>query len=439
MMFEWFKHFMPRSLYGRAALILLLPVVTLQLVVSIVFIQRHFEGVTRQMTLGVLDEIQYLVAHVNDAPTLTAAQVEVGGIVPFLEFHVDLPGPLHPGDKRVFYDLSGRTVIQTLRLWLPKVAGIDLESDPREVRISLETAHGGMDLSVPRSRVSASNPHQLLVLMIFTGMFITLISFVFLRNQIRPIRALAKAAEAFGRGRVVDYKPSGASEVRAAGTAFLDMRNRIERQMEQRTMMLSGISHDLRTPLTRLKLAISMQPETDETEDMQRDVRDMQRLVDEFLAFARGDALDDLVEVDIPDLVRRTVARAARGGQNVTLGYVDETGPIQARPLAVSRALENLIGNAVRHGTRAVVGVDGLDRSVRIRVEDDGPGIPDDKRAEALKAFVRLDPSRNQNNSTGAGLGLAIASDIARKHGGTLHLSKSDTLGGLCADLFLAR
>jgi two-component system osmolarity sensor histidine kinase EnvZ len=296
-----------------------------------------------------------------------------------------------------------------------------------------------MEIGFDRSRVSASNPHQLLVLMVFTGLLMTLIAFLFLRNQLRPIRRLARAAEAFGKGRVVAYKPSGATEVRSAGNAFLDMRARIERQIEQRTLLLSGVSHDLRTPLTRLKLGLAMLDEEDAA-PMMRDVDDMQRLLDGFLAFVRGDATEEVAEKCDPlPFVRSVVEDARRTGQAVTLHAVEGAGVVLMRQGAVRRALENLIGNATRYGTRAEVSLAILERAVRITVEDDGPGIPRDRREEAMRPFTRLDDARNQNRGTGTGLGLAIAADIARSHGGTLRLGDSARLGGLKAELVLAR
>lgn len=439
MRFDWLKRWMPYTLYGRAALILILPVVAIQLVVSVVFIQRHFEGVTRQMTRNVLAEVQYLVDRVDDEPNLASAQALAATLAPMLDLAVVLPTPGRDGDARHFYDLSGRVVIETLHQRLPGVTGIDLISNPRQVKVSMETDHGAMDLWLPRSRVSASNPHQLLVLMLSTGILMTLISYLFLRNQLRPIKRLADAAEAFGKGRRVTYRPSGAREVRSAGRAFLDMRARIERQIEQRTLMLSGVSHDLRTPLTRLKLALSMMDPDPDVEEMERDVREMNRLVDEFLAFARNDALDDAQSVDATALVRRVIDDALRGGQSVECGDIAETGVVEMRPMAITRALENLIGNAVRYGRHARVSLAIQGDLLRFRVEDDGPGIPEDRREDALKPFMRLDPARNQNRSAGVGLGLSIASDIARRHGGSLSLSSSADLGGLCADLLIAR
>ena len=356
-----------------------------------------------------------------------------------LSLSVTLPAPVAEGDSRVFYDLSGRVVIATLRGTFPTISAIDLY-DLKTVRVTLGTEYGPMRVELPRRRVSASNPHQLLVLMLVTGLLMTTIAFIFLRNQIRPIRRLAVAAEAFGKGRVVTYRPTGATEVRAAGNAFLDMRARIERQIEQRTLLLSGVSHDLRTPLTRLKLGLSMLDPDEEVEALRRDTAEMEGLLDSFLSFVRDEAQDEApVTTDPVALLRTVVEDARRGGQNVSLHTVEGAGTAPLREIAVRRALANLIGNAVRYGTRAEVSVAISDRAVRFSVEDDGPGIPKDRREEAMRPFTRLDRARNQNLGTGVGLGLAITADIARGHGGTLRLTDSEMLGGLRADLVLAR
>lgn len=439
MSFDWLKRLLPHGLYGRAALILIVPIVAIQLVVSIVFLQRHFEGVTRQMTESVVLEIALLEAGVSAAPDRGAAQTGISPLAEALDLEVALPAGEEPQSERVFYDLSGREVESVLTERLPGLQGVDL-SNTRSVALWLDTRHGLMRVAFDRRRVSATNPHQLLVLMVATGLLMTLIAVIFLRNQLRPIKRLARAAEAFGKGRTVPYRLSGATEVRAAGKAFLDMRARIERQIEQRTLMLSGVSHDLRTPLTRLKLSLSLMEEDAEVVAMKRDLEDMERLLDEFLDFARSDAAEgEAEEVDPVALVAEVVARARRAGQAVEMGVVEGSGMAGLRPHAVARALENLIGNAVRYGKRAVVSVTISERAVRIAVEDDGPGIPKERREEALRPFIRLDAARNQDRGSGVGLGLSIAADIARSHGGTLRLGDSENLGGLRAELVLAR
>jgi two-component system, OmpR family, osmolarity sensor histidine kinase EnvZ len=424
----------PRGLFGRAALILIVPVIAIQLVVSTAFIQRHYEDVTRQMVQGLNAQLNLLI---------TRSQFQDGGAVALaqqLGLTMSQPAvqPVPPADTRLWWDISARFVIAGLRQIVPDVQAVDLASNRREVRLWVKTATGPVSFVLQRSRVSASNPHQLLVLMIATSVLMTLVAFIFLRNQLRPIARLARAAEAFGKGQTMDYRPRGAQEIRAAGTAFLDMRNRIERQIEQRTLMLSGVSHDLRTPLTRLRLGLSLLPDDQDVQALTRDVGDMERMVDEFLAFARGDAMEDPVPCDVQALTRLAVQDARRIGQNVIFGDMTGEGTALLRPMAVRRALDNLIGNAVRHAGLVRVGAVLTDRSVRLTVEDDGPGIPKDRREEALQPFTRLDAARDPNHGGGAGLGLTIAVDVARSHGGALRLGDSE-LGGLKAEIVLAR
>ena len=435
MIFGWLKRYVPRGLYGRAALILVLPVVTLQLVVSVVFIQRHFEGVTEQMTGSVALEIELLLERL-ESEGLSEAQ-ELAAALDYTLRPAD-PGEVPGANMRRWFDFSGLVVIRTLTERVPELRALLLPDD-RQVTFYAESAVGPVRLDFRRVRLSASNPHQLLVNMLFFGVLMTVIAFIYLRNQLRPITRLADAAEAFGLGRHVPYRPAGAEEVRAAGRAFLDMRARIERHIEQRTLMLSGVSHDLRTPLTRLKLGLSMLDEEDRA-PLERDVEEMQRLLDEFLSFARGDAARAVPEPTDPvALVRRVVEDARREGKDVAVAALEGEGEVTLRPDAVRRALENLIGNAVRYGTRAEVSVRLSPDWLRLTVEDDGPGIPAELREEALKPFARLDPARNQDRGSGVGLGLAIAADVARSHGGALSLGKSARLGGVEAELSIAR
>ena len=439
MFFQWLKRYMPRSLYGRAALILILPVVTLQLVVSFVFIQRHFEGVTEQMTRTVSRELVLLLDTVEASGAGRAGAEQLALLAEGLDYHVEIGAVLPPGNQRRWYDFSGLVVIRTLNDLVPAIRGVELP-DNRIVRVYAATGQGPVMFEFDRLRLSATNPHQLLVNMVFFGGLMTLIAFLYLRNQLRPVTRLAAAAEAFGRGRHVPYSPTGAVEVRAAGNAFLDMRARIERQIEQRTLMLSGVSHDLRTPLTRLKLGLSLLDRED-AEPLEKDVEDMRRLLDEFLSFARGAHEGEPEKVDPVALVREIVEDSARGGRDVTFGPVegDGDGLVSLRVVGIKRAVENLIGNAVRYGTKARVSLRLSDKSLRIRVEDDGPGIASEDREEATKPFARLEPGRNQNRGMGVGLGLSIAADVARAHGGVLRLGESEELGGLCADIVIAR
>lgn len=437
MVFRWLKRILPRGLYGRAILILIVPVVALQLIVSNVFLQRHFDKVTQQMTQSVVISLSYLLSEISSAPDIAAAKDVEERLAPQLGFIVTMPAsPIE--ERRIFYDLSGKSVISTLNATLSSVQAIDL-GDLDFVRVWADTPHGLVEVSFFRSRVSASNPHQLLVIMVFAGILMTAIAYGFLRNQLRPITKLADAAEAFGRGRIASYRPRGATEVRAAGAAFLDMRNRIERAREQRTLLLSGVSHDLRTPLTRLRLGLSLSPDSEDNRAMVQDVADMENMLDGFLAFARDEAEEDETVSVVPaELAERIVQNAGRIGREVALTKSDGAhDTVQIRVQPVERALDNLVQNALRYADTVSVTVETGSDWLRFVVEDDGPGIAPEHREEALRPFTRLDPARNQDKGSGTGLGLAIAMDVARGHGGTLRLSDS-ALGGLKAELLIA-
>ncbi|NRA99252.1 MAG: HAMP domain-containing protein [Rhodobacteraceae bacterium] len=433
------RDYMPRSLYGRAALILMVPIITIQLVLSIVFIQRLYEDVTDQMTENVLFELRFLLEQVNTAETVDAANAVTSPLEFPLGINLTLPGIVPTEDSRVWYDLSGRIVIATLREGLPGVTGVDLDSNSRLVFLGLETRHGQMLIDFSRRRVSASNPHQLLVIVIFVSILMTIIAYIFLRNQLRPVRRLARAAEAFGKGRNVPYRASGATEVRAAGAAFLEMRNRIERHIDQRTLMLSGVSHDLRTPLTRMKLELSLMEPSDEVTALNQELEEMELMLDTFLNFARGAAMEEPQDIDPVALARTVVDKYRRAGHDVSLAQDQGQHAVMLRPMAVERALSNLVGNAVRHADRVEVSVTLTANVVRFDVDDNGPGIPPERREEAIRPFARLDEARNQNaGGAGVGLGLAIVADVARQHGGKLSLEQSETLGGLKAVMRIA-
>lgn len=439
MAFAWIKSYAPRSLFARTTLILLVPIVTIQLVVSYVFIQRLYQNVTEQMTASMALDVAYLAGLIDAAEDAGAARRAVAPAARELGVSVLFSGAPPETDARLFYDVSGRVVTEVLRRMVPAIGAVDLASDDKRVRLSIASPHGVVEMRFARTRVSASNPHQLLVLMVAVSLVVTLVSFLFLKNQVRPIRRLAEAADAFGKGRHLAYRPSGATEVRSAGAAFLEMRGRIERHIEQRTLLLSGVSHDLRTPLTRLKLALSMMPENGETRELLGDVAEMERMIESFLGFAQLDATEKPEPVDPVVLANRVVENARRGGGTVELASVSGQGRVPIRPMAVERALENLVANGLRYGTRVRIGVSVTERALRFRVEDDGPGIPEALREEAMKPFSRLDTSRNQNRGGGVGLGLAIVRDVARQHGGTLRLGESEDLGGLRAELVIAR
>jgi len=423
---------MPKRLYYRAALILVFPVVFLQLIVSIVFIQRHFEGVTVQMTRTVAAELDLITEVIERDGAVAAQQIarSLGMSMSIVSQETNFL------ERRRVYDLTGLVVRREL-LSLPEILNVDLP-DNKKVNARIKSGQEYFDLQFSRRRVSASNPHQLIVYLLVFGAFFTVIAFFYLRNQLRPITRLANAAEAFGLGENVPYDPSGALEVRAAGQAFLDMRERIQRHLKQRTMILSGVSHDLRTPLTRLKLGLSFLPE-EQREPLEKDVEDMNLLLNEFLDFAKQDNETDLPTEDINPtvLVNELIENFRRTG--IQIESIGEIGNnlFKLKPFPIKRALENLINNADRYGQKILIEKKIENNFLIFSVHDDGPGIDEAHYDEVLQPFTRLDPSRNQNRGSGVGLGLPIAKEIAEGQGGSLKLSKSDILSGLNVALII--
>ena len=382
-MFRWIKQYMPKRLYWRAAIILLFPVIFLQLIISVVIIKRHFEGVTEQMTRTVASQIELIATTVEKMEIETALSLSKSLKMELLEIGTTDQQVLN---RRHFYDVSGIVVIREL-YDLKWVQNIDLLDDDY-VTVTLKLAEMDFQLRFERARVSASNPHQLIVNMVVFGAFFTLIAFVYLRNQLRPITRLASAAEAFGRGQTVPYTASGAIEVKAAGNAFLEMRNRIERHIEQRTMILSGVSHDLRTPLTRLKLGISML-EIDDKEPLERDLEEMNLMLDEFLTFAKAQDTEksNFELLSVSSIIESIESDYRRSGAKLDIADNKNSGTYLMRPSLIRRALDNIIGNALRYGTLANLKVIIDEDHINFIVEDDGPGIPAEMLAEALKPF----------------------------------------------------
>ncbi|MEM7441410.1 MAG: ATP-binding protein [Pseudomonadota bacterium] len=431
------KPYLPRSLFGRAVAILIVPIVLIQVVVAVVFVERLFQDVTRQMTRSAAIDVGHVLSAL---PDLQEAEARAAALRIVLTEKTAQPDP---DAWRDWFDFSGTYVMETFRQTVSGVRTVDLRSERADVILTVERGQKLWELQMSRNRVAATNPHQLLVIMVLSAVVLSLIAALFMRNQVRPIRRLARAAEAFGKGQTLNLHPRGAQEVRAATTAFLAMRRRIERQIEQRTTMLSGVSHDLRTPLTRLRLSLSLQSDDDEeVQLMHRDLNDMEGILDEFLAFARGDAGETAEPVAIKVLAKALVRDARRSGQDVDLSFEGQSQgdpEVELRPMAVRRALSNLLSNARKYAGKARLTVNISPNAIDFVVEDDGPGIARDDRDEAMRAFTRLDAARNQDQGSGVGLGLAIAADIARSHGGALTLGQSAAMGGLKASLRLPR
>jgi two-component system, OmpR family, osmolarity sensor histidine kinase EnvZ len=428
------KPILPRDLMGRAALILIVPVAGLLMLVSVAVIQRHYDRVTQQMTDEFARVARHLANEAARAPDPAARLAEMGGAFDLRLRYLPAIEPRAEPWLPV-YELSARLARRELRAALPEL--VELQVTPRDIELALPAGEGVLVMAFRLDRLTASNPHQLLVLTLLAALLMTLIAYLFLRNQLRPIRRLSVAAEAFGKGRALPLHVSGATEVRAAAQAFLQMRARIEAQIESRTLMLSGISHDLRTPLTRMRLALSLMDHEPEVRALIEDVSQMEVLIDRYLEFLRDGSAEAPVATDLATLVAERVALAARGGARVVVGAGDRLPVMPVRPGLMGRALDNLIGNALRFGTHAEVRLRREGDSAVIEVEDDGPGIPAEAREAALRPFVRLEGARRSDG--GVGLGLAIAVEATAAHGGRVELrdGRAPGLGGLRARLVL--
>lgn len=443
-MTSFIKRFLPKSLLWRTVMIVVAPMVLLQLVVAYLIVERHFDGVTRQMTNGVATELQYVVAIANGASTFPEAKAEVARASRTLGFpiSVDRDAGIPPDINPLFFDVIANAVVESMANVLGPPIFVAYDRSEKVIDLRVPTRWGALSAQLPRSRLIASNPHLLLTWMGAVALALTTIALLYLRNQIRPIQELALAAEAFGKGRSVPVKISGADEVRLAASAFLDARTRVERHIEQRTRMLSGVSHDLRTPLTRMKLALEFMEEGGEIQELKHDVRQMEHILEEFLAYARGDQGEAFVSVDVQALAKDVVAEARRKGGAVSLYEQIETpggARLSLRQQALKRCLHNLLENALAYGDKALLSLTVTRSFVEFAVEDNGPGIPPEKREDAFRPFHQLDESRNRNNRSGVGLGLALALDTVRAHGGDITLDESPSFGGLRARARLPR
>ena len=439
------KRYMPKSLFGRALMIVLMPILTLQVVAAILLVQRHYDAITGQMAKSVSRELNFAIARVEEAPDIETARAALSQMtVQFdLEMGLDEDGVVETRALRAFYDVTGGVIEETLKRRVRRPMALDLVNFRRHAAAWIVTSKGVLRVLVPRKRLNPSNPHRLIIWTTAAAVLLAVIAVIFLRNQIRPINELARAAAAFGRGSSVPFRPRGAVEVRSAGSAFVNMRSRIERQIDQRTRMLSGVSHDLRTPLTRMKLALAVSDDTPEIREFSRDVDEMEHMLDAFLDFARGEGGEIADPVDPVELAEEIAGDARRKGIDLAL-YIQIETPnnplVDLRRLAMKRCLTNLVDNGANYGAGQVALSTRLTRRVlEFTVEDDGPGIAEDVRESVLRPFTRLDEARNQNQASGVGLGLSIAQDITRSHGGSLHLDDSPRLGGLSVTVTLPR
>ena len=427
------KAAMPKGLYARSLLIIIVPMVVLQSVVAFLFMERHWNLVTTYLSSAVTQEIATLIdvyktfpQDPDHAQLKRIAQDRLGLVVDFLP-GTQLPPP---GQKPFFSQLDGALSDEIrkqigLPFWIDTVG----RSNIVEIRVKLDDAV--MRVFAKRADVYDPNSWIFLVWMVATSLVVLAIAIAFLRNQIRPIVRLADAAEAFGKGReALNFRPRGAREVRRAAAAFLEMKSRIERAIEQRTTMLAGVSHDLRTILTRFKLELALLGDSPEIDAIKKDVDEMAGMLEAYLAFARGDMGVQPGPTDIAALLEELKLDSERHGHRASVNFHGQPD-VTVRPAAFKRCLANLVSNASRFASTVAISGHRDHRWLTVSVDDDGPGIPAQMREDVFKPFLRLDDARNQDEG-GTGLGLAIARDIARSHGGDITLGDSP-LGGLRA------
>jgi two-component system osmolarity sensor histidine kinase EnvZ len=423
---------MPKGLYARALLIIIVPMVLLQSVVAFVFMERHWNTVTQRLSAAVVQDVAALIDVYMTLPGADQAQIrriaqdKLGLVVDFLPVtEMPPPGP------KPFFSLLDQALSDEVSRRIGKPFWIDTVGRSALVELRIRLDDTVMRVFARRNAAYASNSEIFLFWMMGTSAVLLTVAILFLRNQIRPILRLADAAESFGKGREVpNFRPRGAREVRRAAIAFIEMKTRIERAMEQRTAMLAGVSHDLRTILTRFKLELALIGDNPEIEGVKRDVDEMGRMLEAYLAFARGDSGEASAPTDMAAFVEELKADAERNGHTTTATF---HGPsiVTVRPAAFKRCLANLVSNAARHAPSIAITGHRDHRWLTLTVDDDGAGIPPHMREEVFKPFLRLDDARNQDEG-GTGLGLAIARDIARSHGGDITLGDSP-MGGLRA------
>ncbi len=431
------KALLPKSLLGRSLLIILTPLIILQIVTATVFYDRHWGTITRRLAISVAGDVGTIVAYLRDHP----GPASRAWIVAEARQHMQLTVRFADGEvlrnlPSEGSDISLAPLANALKNSVTLPFQIyDSDDDDSSIEIRIQTADAVLIVESPKKRLSSFTAYLFLLWMVGTSLLLFGIATIFMTNQVRAVRRLATAADSFGKGRDAPwFKPEGATEVRQAAQAFLLMRERIKRQIDQRTEMLAGVSHDLRTPLTRMKLQLAMMPNDPGAADLAGDVEEMERMVEGYLAFARGEGREPMRPSNVSELVETVVGRFTRNAAPIDL-HIERGLTLPLRPHAVERCLSNLIGNAVRYAEHVAVRVGQRGDAVEILIDDDGPGIPPDRRDDVFRAFFRIESSRNRETG-GVGLGLTIARDVARSHGGDIQLTDSP-LGGLRVRLIL--
>jgi two-component system osmolarity sensor histidine kinase EnvZ len=430
------KRILPRSLLARSLLIIVIPLILLQVVSGLIFWQTHWDSILLRLARGVAGDVAAIIRLLPADKTGPAFErvryVAQSSMQMRIRFEPDaiLKRTTTTGD-----DLVEQSLVRGMADFVTRPYALNSRVNDDQVQIRLQLADGVLEILTPRKRLFSSSATVFVLWMVGTSLILFAVATVFMRNQVKPIRRLAMAADAFGKGRdVADFKPEGAREVRQAAAAFIAMRERIRRQIAQRTDMLSGVSHDLRTPLTRMKLQLAMLADDDEKTELSSDVAEMEHMLEGYLAFARGEGGEKAVSLDLTGLIDEVAQGIARRGALVD-HHVEGNLTLTARANALKRAVTNLAENAARYGHHVRINAGLRGDAVEITIDDDGPGIPAALRESMFRPFSRGDASRNPTTG-GVGLGLTIARDMVRGHGGDI-LLEDGPLGGLRARIRL--
>ena len=435
------KKVFPHSLFARFVLIILIPLVVVQVIAFMIFYDYHWHLVGRRLANDIAGDMQVIAELYESYPRTLQTKATLKAMESALQlktkFHrgVELTSENVPPNTPIVMPLV--TAVESLQY--PFIIQEHLQDEQKNsqnerpkkehVTVFLQMKNGVLSIEVPRRRFFSSSTYAFVVWMIGVSLLVFWISFLFMKNQIRSVTRLSDAANRFGMGRPVDgFKPEGATEVRQAGHAFIQMKDRLSRYLSERTGMLAGVSHDLRTPLTRMKLQLSMMDDLDGRDDLLSDIDEMQRMLEGYLAFARGEGEEKTCLKEVSELLTTIVEKQRRLGQKIDF-HAEQKQDMLLRPDAFSRAISNVLNNANRYAHAACLTMSVRDGIVHIIVDDDGPGIPSEKRDEVFRAFYRLDESRNTQTG-GVGLGLTVTRDIVLSHGGDIHLEDSP-MGGL--------
>ncbi len=432
------KRYLPRTLLGRSILIIGVPLVLVQVVATWMFYERHYDLVTRRLAEGVAGDVAMVIQLVESGMSGAALQRALGQATQnMMMSSVSWRSgePIGDSGRTPGGGILERKLHRALGGRLPYDFRLDTDAADEQVEIEVQLPDRALQILIAQDRLFSSTQYIFIIWMVGSSIIVFAVASLFMRNQVKPIKRLALAAESFGKGQdMPDFKPEGSTEVRQAAAAFLQMRDRIRRNIAQRTEMLAGVSHDLRTPLTRMKLELAILGDNPEAANLAADVQEMERMVEGYLTFARGEGEEQPVQTDLVALMRDVVGQMQRDGNTVSL-ETEEALDLEVRRESLRRCLTNLIANAQRHGEQVAVSAKRRNGQIDICIDDDGPGIPEDQREAVFRPFFRLDNSRNPETG-GTGLGLTIARDAVRGHGGDLTLEDAPG-GGLRARLWL--